>query len=134
MATPSGAIRQWQSLPFPVRLAGMFLAVMAVIWLTRWLGGISVLVALLLWCAVGIGLVHASGRLAWVDRYPWAARVLEGFAPRVAIRTGDRRVGDRICPGTPVAWRSPRAAAAPCAAGCCGPVAFRRSRWRFRRH
>jgi hypothetical protein len=22
--------------------------------------------------------------------------------------------------------------AAPCPAGCCGPVAFRRSRWRFR--
>ena len=74
-----------QSLPFPVRLAGIFLAGMAVIWLTRWLGGISVLVALLLWCAVGIGLVHASGRLAWVDRYPWAARILQGFAPRFAI-------------------------------------------------
>jgi hypothetical protein len=85
MATPSGAIRQWQSLPFPVRLAGIFLAGMAMIWLTRWLGGISVLVALLLWCAVGIGLVHASGRLTWVDRYPWAARILQGFAPRFAF-------------------------------------------------
>ena len=85
MATPSGAIRQWQSLPFPVRLAGIFLAGMAMIWLTRWLGGISVLVALLLWCAVGIGLVHASGRLAWVHRYPWAARILQGFAPRFAV-------------------------------------------------
>ena len=69
-------------MPFPVRLAGLFLAGMAMIWLTRWLGGISVLVALLLWCAVGIGLAHASGWLAWVDRYPWAARILEGFAPR----------------------------------------------------
>src|ERR1700674_5362402 len=85
MTAPPGAIRQWQSLPFPVRLAGIFLAGMAVIWLTRWLGGITVLVALLLWCAVGIGLMHASGRLGWVDRYPWATRVLEGFAPRLAM-------------------------------------------------
>jgi hypothetical protein len=44
-----------------------------------------VLVALLLWCAVGMGVAHASGRLAWVDRYPWAARILEGFAPRLAM-------------------------------------------------
>jgi hypothetical protein len=68
MAAPLGAIRPWQSLPFPVRLAGIFLAGMAMVWLTRWLGGISVLVALLLWCAVGMGVAHASGRLAWVDR------------------------------------------------------------------
>jgi hypothetical protein len=50
MAVPSGAIRQWQSLPFPIQMAGIFLAGMAMIWLTSWLGGISVLVALLLWC------------------------------------------------------------------------------------
>jgi hypothetical protein len=80
-----GVVGQWRSLPFPIRLAGIFLAGMAMIWLTRWLGGISVLVALLLWCAVGIGVLHASGRLAWMDRYPWAARMLEGFAPRFAI-------------------------------------------------
>ena len=43
------------------------------------------LVALLLWCAVGIGLLYASGRLAWMDRYPWAARILEGFAPRLTM-------------------------------------------------
>lgn len=85
MAAPPGTIRQWQLLPFPLRLAVIFLAGMAVIWLTRWLGGISVLVALLLWCAVGIGLLHSSGRLAWTDRYPWATHVLEGFAPRLAI-------------------------------------------------
>jgi hypothetical protein len=81
----AGVVGQWQSLPFPMRLAGIFLAGMAMIWLTRWLGGLSVLVAALLWCAVGIGLLHASGRLAWVDRYPGAARVLEGFAPRLAV-------------------------------------------------
>jgi hypothetical protein len=85
MAAPSGAIHQWQLLPFPIRLAGIFLAGMAMIWLTRWLGGISVLVALLLSFAVGIGLLHATGRLAWVDRYPWAARVLDGFAPRLVM-------------------------------------------------
>src|SRR5580700_6011648 len=87
MATPAGAIGQWQALPFPIRLAGIFLAGMALIWLTRWLGGISVLVALLLWCAIGIGLLHASGRLAWVDRTPWAARILDGFAPRLSMST-----------------------------------------------
>jgi hypothetical protein len=103
MAAPSGAMRQWQSLPFPLRLAGIFLAGMAVIWLTRWLGGISVLVALLLWCAVGIGLVHASGRLPWVDRCPWAVRILEGFAPRFAI----------ALPTTAPASASARAASQP---------------------
>jgi hypothetical protein len=76
----AGAIGQWQSLPFPVRLAGIFLAGMAMIWLTRWLG-VSVLVALLLWCAVGIGLVHAGGRLSWVDRYPLRQPPLRGRAP-----------------------------------------------------
>jgi hypothetical protein len=85
MAAPSGAIRPWQSLPFPIRLAGIFLGGMALIWLTRWLGGISVMVAFLLWCAVGVSLMHASGRLAWVDRYPWAASILDGFAPRLAM-------------------------------------------------
>jgi hypothetical protein len=87
MAAPAGAIGQWQSLPFPIRLAGIFLAVMALISLTRWLGGISVLVALLLWCAICIGLLHAGGRLAWVDRYPWAARILDDFAPRLSMST-----------------------------------------------
>jgi hypothetical protein len=87
MAAPAGAIGQWQSLPFPVRLAGIFLGGMALIWLTRWLGSISVLVALLLWCAIVIGLMHASGRLGWVDRYPWAARILDGFAPRLSMST-----------------------------------------------
>jgi hypothetical protein len=33
----AGVVGQWQSLPFPVRLAGIFLAGMAMIWLTRWL-------------------------------------------------------------------------------------------------
>jgi energy-coupling factor transporter ATP-binding protein EcfA2 len=81
----AGVVGQWQSLPFPIRLAGIFLAGMAMIWLTRWLGGVSVLVAAVLWCAVGIGLLHASGRLAWMDHHPWAARMLEGFAPRLAM-------------------------------------------------
>jgi hypothetical protein len=85
MAAPAGVIGQWQSLPFPIRLAGIFHAGIAMIWLTRWLGGISVMVAFLLWCAVGVSLLHASGRLAWVDRYPWAARILDGFAPRLAM-------------------------------------------------
>jgi hypothetical protein len=87
MATPAGAIGQWQALPFPIRLAGIFLVGMALIWLTRWLGGIAVLVAVLLWCAIGIGLLHASGRLGWVDRYRWAARILDGFAPRLSMST-----------------------------------------------
>jgi hypothetical protein len=78
-------MRHWQLLPFPLRLAGIFLCVMGTIWLARWIGGLSVLVAVLLWCLVGIGVLHSSGRLAWTDRYPWAARVLEGFAPRLAV-------------------------------------------------
>ena len=86
MAASSGALRQWQSLPFPARMALIFLATMAAIWLTRWLGGISVLVALLLWGVVVIGLLHASGRLAWLDRSASAARLLESFAPRFDIR------------------------------------------------
>src|ERR1700733_9216332 len=85
MAAPSGPFHQWQSLPFPVRLAGYFLGGVTMIWLTRWLGGISVLVALLLWCAAGIGLLHAGGRLTWLDRYPWATRILGGFAPRLTV-------------------------------------------------
>jgi hypothetical protein len=117
MAAPSssGAIRQWQALPLPVRLMGMFLGFMAVIWLTRWLGGISVLVALLLWCAVGIGLLHASGRLAWVDRYPWAARILEGFAPRFAsgLPTAARSAASTPAPPQPGEARAQPPSPAP---------------------
>jgi energy-coupling factor transporter ATP-binding protein EcfA2 len=126
MAAPSGAIWQWQALPPPVRLAGIFLAFMAVIWLTSWLGGISVLVALLLWCAVGIGLLHASGRLAWVDRYPWAARILEGFAPRLAIGlpTALRSAASTPAPPQPAEARGqPPSPRIECGAGSAPPVA-----------
>jgi hypothetical protein len=41
MAAPAGTFGQWQSLPFPVRLAAIFLGGMALIWLTRWLGGVD---------------------------------------------------------------------------------------------
>jgi hypothetical protein len=126
MAAPSGAIRQWQALPFPLRLAGMFLAFMAVSWLTPWLGGISVLVALLLWCAVGIGLVHASGRLAWVDRYPWVARILEGFAPRFAfgLPSVARSAAYAPAPPHPVEARErPPSPRIECGGGSAPPVA-----------
>jgi hypothetical protein len=84
MAALAGAIRQWQSLPFPIRLAGIFLAGMAMIWLTRRYlsdGGVRAVVRR---C---VSLLHASGRLGWVDRYPWAARILDGFAPRLSMST-----------------------------------------------
>jgi energy-coupling factor transporter ATP-binding protein EcfA2 len=132
MAAASGTIRQWQSLPFPVRLAGMFLAFMAVIWLTRWLGGISVLVALLLWCAVGIGLVHASGRLAWVDRYPWAARILEGFAPRFAfgLPSAARSAASTAAAPQPGEARAqPPSPRIECGAGSAPPVSVDLSRF-----
>jgi hypothetical protein len=79
----AGTIGQWHSLPFPVRLAGIFLAGMAMIWLVRWLGGISVLVALLLWVIAAVGLMHASGQIAFIDRFPLIARVLDVFVPRL---------------------------------------------------
>ena len=61
MASPAGAIGQFQALPFPVRLALGFLGVMAVMWLARWLGVMSLLLAILLWCAAGIGVWRAGG-------------------------------------------------------------------------
>ncbi len=110
----SGAIGQWRALPFPVRLAGLFLAGMAMIWLTRWLGGISVLVALLLWCAVGIGLAHASGWFG-VDRYPWVARLLEGFAPRFAtgLPVAGLPAGGPAAASAPATPRPPTPPSAP---------------------
>jgi hypothetical protein len=74
----AGVVGQWQSLPFPIRLAGIFLAGMAMIWLTRWLGGISVLVALLLWCAVGIGRSGARGDGARVATFDHSVRFCAG--------------------------------------------------------
>jgi hypothetical protein len=87
MAAPSGAIGHFQALPFPVRLAVGFLGVMAVAWLTRWLGGVTVPLAILLWCAVGIGVWRAGGGLTRADRYPWATRALDAFAPRLVMRS-----------------------------------------------
>jgi hypothetical protein len=80
-----GALGHFQALPFPARLAVRFLGMMGVIWLTRWLGGLSVPLALLLWCAVAIGVWRADGGLAWADRYPTATRVLDRFAPRFVM-------------------------------------------------
>jgi hypothetical protein len=85
MAGPSGPLGQFQALPFAARLAIGFLGLMAVVWLTRLLGGVSVLLAVLLWCAAGIGIWRADGKLAWADRYPWATRALDGFAPRLVM-------------------------------------------------
>ena len=85
MPAPTGALGHFQALPFPARLAVGFLGMMGVIWLTRWLGGLSVPLALLLWCAVGIGIWRADGGLGWADRYPAATRVLDRFAPRFVM-------------------------------------------------
>lgn len=85
MPAPTGALGHFQALPFPARLAVGFLGMMGVIWLTRWLGGLTVPLAVLLWCAVGIGIWRANGGLAWADRYPAATRVLDRFAPRFVM-------------------------------------------------
>ena len=94
MALPASALSRWQALPFPAKLAVGFLGFMAVIWLRDSLGAASVLLALLLWGAVVIGVVYAGGGLAWADRYPQLARLLQAFAPRVAFRPmADVRAG-----------------------------------------
>jgi hypothetical protein len=85
MAAPTGALGHFQALPFPARLAIGFLGMMCVIWLTRWLGGASVPLAVLLWCAVGICVWRADGGFLWADRYPKTARVLDRFAPRLIM-------------------------------------------------
>lgn len=85
MAAPTGALSLFQALPFPARLAVGFLGVMGVMWLTRWLGGLSVPLAVLLWCAAGIGVWRADGGFNQVDRYPWATRALDIFAPRLVM-------------------------------------------------
>jgi hypothetical protein len=94
MPAPTGALGHFQALPFPARLAVGFLGMMGVIWLTRWLGGLSVPLAVLLWCAVGIGIWRADGGLTWADRYPAATRVLDRFAPRFVMT---------LAPASPVA-------------------------------
>ena len=85
MAAPSGVLSHFQALPFPARLAIGFLGMMCVIWLTRWLGGLSLPLAVLLWCAVAVGVWRADGGLTWADRYPKATRLLDRFAPRVTL-------------------------------------------------
>lgn len=85
MAAPSGPFGRFQALPFPARLAIGFFGLMVVVWLTRWLGGLSVVLAILLWGAAGLGVWRADGKLAWADRYPWATRALDKFAPRLIM-------------------------------------------------
>jgi hypothetical protein len=86
MAVPSSTLGRFQGLPFVAKLAIGFLAFMAVIWLRNWLGATSVLLATLLWCVVGIGVLYASGFMTWADRYPAVTRILDGFAPRFTTR------------------------------------------------
>ncbi len=108
MPAPTGALGHFQALPFPARLAVGFLGMMGVIWLTRWLGGLSVPLALLLWCAVGIGIWRADGGLGWADRYPAATRVLDRFAPRFVMTLAPRHPWQLPSPRQRSRHRRPR--------------------------
>ncbi len=77
----------WSKLPVPLALVafplfGIF-AVLVARWLASWLGGTSLLLAIVCWLAVIVGLMHAGGRLPWLNSQPWAVDALNIYAPRV---------------------------------------------------
>jgi energy-coupling factor transporter ATP-binding protein EcfA2 len=113
MAAPTGALGHFQALPFPARLAIGFLGMMCVIWLTRWLGGLSLPLAVLLWIVVTVGVWRADGGLTWADRYPKATRVLDRFAPRVVLSMGPVSSADASVPAREVPASASEASAAP---------------------
>jgi energy-coupling factor transporter ATP-binding protein EcfA2 len=73
----------WRALPFPLRIAAGVLAFILVIWLAKWLGSASVLLAIGIWLVVLTALLHASGRLGWLDRYATVGRLLARYAPSI---------------------------------------------------
>lgn len=83
MALTSGT-GPWRTLPFPLRLAAGVLAFILIIWLAKWLGSASVLLAICIWVLVLTGLLYAGGRLMWLDRYPAVGRLLTIYAPSAA--------------------------------------------------
>src|SRR5271169_3235471 len=113
MAAPTGALGHFQALPFPARLAIGFLGMMCVIWLTRWLGSLSLPLAVLLWCAVAVGVWRADGGLTWADRYSKATRVLDRFAPRVALSWAPVSAAAASAPTWEVAEAASEASAPP---------------------
>jgi hypothetical protein len=83
MVAASTALAQWRSLPFPLRIGVLFIAVILIVWLARWLSGVAVPLAICLWIAVGVGVLYASNRLPWIDRFPPVARLVAAYAPPV---------------------------------------------------
>jgi hypothetical protein len=83
MAAFGGGGAQLRALPFPIRVAVGVVAILILIWLARWLGGATILLAAVTWAAALIGVLRASGRLPWADRYPALARMLAAYSPRV---------------------------------------------------
>lgn len=84
MSVSNIGIAHWRALPFPLRIAVGVLAVVVVIWLAQWLGSASTLLALCIWTLVLTGILHASGRMPWIDRRPTISRFLNAYAPPIS--------------------------------------------------
>jgi ATPase family protein associated with various cellular activities (AAA)/AAA lid domain-containing protein len=69
-------------LPLPLKIGALFIAVILIVWLARWLSGMAVPLAACLWIAAGIGVLYSSNRLPWIDRFPPIARLVAAYAPR----------------------------------------------------
>jgi len=67
---------RWLKLSPPLLIGLGVVAVIFLIAFARWLGGVSLWIAGVLWVSAGIGVLHASSRLRWTDRYPSVSRLL----------------------------------------------------------
>jgi energy-coupling factor transporter ATP-binding protein EcfA2 len=68
----------------PLLLIGLgILAVLFLVGVARWFGGLSLFIAGALWAGAIVGVLHASERFLWIDRYPSVSRILAVYAPRL---------------------------------------------------
>lgn len=71
-----------QKLPMPFKIIGGILALILAISLSRWMGNASFTLAVAMWAVALVGLFHASEQLPFSDKFPWATRLLDAYAPR----------------------------------------------------
>jgi len=77
-------LAQLGRLPLPFRIGLAVIGVIGIIWLSQWLGSLSILLAAGCWGVTLAGVLYASDRLPMAERFPPLRRALEQLAPKYA--------------------------------------------------
>ncbi len=100
-------LAQLGRLPLPFRIGLAVIGVIGIIWLSQWLGGLSIVLAAGCWGLTLAGVLYASDRLPMVERLPAARRMFEQFAPKHAYAAAPPVSIRSMAGGAPAPAQSP---------------------------